>query len=109
VVSIIALVVAIVGLVFVFIPPVSGFAWILVPSAFVLSIIGLFLRGAKWPAVIGLIVSMIAAIVGIVMLVTLLIGSVSNIVRDIDEAMPDVPALPHTATEEEDGGALNAS
>ena len=33
----------------------SGFAWILVPVAFVLSIIGLFLRGAKWPAVMGLI------------------------------------------------------
>lgn len=94
VVSIIALVVAIVGLVVAIIPAVSGFAWILVPAAFVLSIIGLSLRGAKWPAVTGLLVSIIAAIVGIVMLVTFLVASVGNVVDDIDDAIPDVPALP---------------
>lgn len=94
VVSIIALVVAIAGLVFVFIPAVSGFAWILVPVAFVLSIIGLFLRGAKWPAVTGLVVSIIAAIVGIVMFVTFLIGSLGTVFDEIDEAIPDVPVFP---------------
>jgi hypothetical protein len=94
VVSIIALVVAIVGLVFVFIPAVSGFAWILVPVAFVLSLIGLFLRGAKWPAVTGLVVSIIAAIIGIVMFVTFLIGSLGNLVDEIDDSLPDVPVFP---------------
>ena len=94
VVSIIALVVAIVGLVFAFIPAVSGFAWILVPAAFVLSLIGLFLRGAKWPAVTGLVVSIIAAIVGIVMFVTFLIGSLGTVFDEIDEAIPDVPVFP---------------
>lgn len=94
VVGIIALVAAIVGLVVALIPAVSGFAWILVPAAFVLSIIGLSLRGAKWPAVTGLVVSIIAAIVGIVMLVTFLVASVGNVVDEIDEAIPDVPALP---------------
>lgn len=94
VVSIIALVVAIVGLVFAFIPAVSGFAWILVPVAFVLSLIGLFLRGAKWPAVTGLVVSIIAAIVGIVMFVTFLIGSLGTVFDEIDEAIPDVPVFP---------------
>ncbi|PWC05241.1 DUF2510 domain-containing protein [Agromyces badenianii] len=94
VVGIIALVIAVVGLVFAFIPAVSGVAWILVPVAFVLSIVGLFLRGAKWPAVTGLIVSIIAAVVGLVMFVAFLIGSVGNAIDDIDEAIPDVPALP---------------
>ncbi|MEV1129273.1 DUF308 domain-containing protein [Agromyces sp. NPDC049794] len=94
VVGIIAFVVAIVALVVPLIPAVSGFAWILVPAAFVLSIIGLSLRGAKWPAVMGLVVSIVAAIVGIVMLVTFLIGSVGNVVDEIDDAIPDVPALP---------------
>ncbi|MFD4421376.1 DUF2510 domain-containing protein [Agromyces sp. NPDC058484] len=94
VVGIIALVVAIVGLVFAFIPAVSGFAWILVAVAFVLSIIGLFVRGAKWPAAAGLVVSIIAAIVGIVMFVTFLIGSVGSVIDDIDEAIPDVPVFP---------------
>lgn len=94
VVGIIALVVAVVGLVFTFIPAVSGFAWILVPVAFVLSFIGLFLRGAKWPAITALVVSLVAAVVRIVMLITALIGSVGNLVGDIDEVIPDVPALP---------------
>lgn len=94
VVSVIALVVAIVGLVVALLPAVSGFAWILVPAAFVLSIIGLALRGAKWPAVTGLVVSIIAAIAGIVMLITFMIGSVGNVVDEIDDAIPDVPALP---------------
>lgn len=94
VVSIIALIAAIVGLVFVFIPAVSGVAWILVPIAFVLSLIGLFLRGAKWPAITGLVVSIIAAIVGIVMIVTFLIGSVGNVVDEFDDSIPDVPVFP---------------
>lgn len=94
VVSIIALVFAIVGLLAAVIPPLSGFAWILVPVAFVLSIVGLSLRGAKWPAVIGLVVSIVAAVVGIVMLVTFLIGSIGTVVGEIDDAIPDVPVFP---------------
>ncbi|MGR0221350.1 DUF2510 domain-containing protein [Agromyces sp. ZXT2-6] len=94
VVGIIALGVAIVGLVFAFIPALSGFAWILVPVAVVLSIIGLSLRGPKWPAVTGLVVSLIAAVVGVVMLVTSVIGSIGTALDEIDEAIPDVPGLP---------------
>jgi hypothetical protein len=94
VVGVIALGVAIVGLVFAFIPALSGFAWILVPVAFVLSIIGLSVRGAKWPAVTGLVVSIIAAVVGVVMLVNFVIGSVGTALDEIDEAIPDVPGLP---------------
>lgn len=103
VVGIIGLVVAIVGLVITFIPAVSGFAWILVPVAFVLSLIGLFLRGAKWAAVTGLIVSIIAGIVGIVMFVTLLIGSLGNVFDEIDDSIPDVPVFPLPG--EDDPGA----
>ncbi|MDQ0893515.1 DUF2510 domain-containing protein [Agromyces ramosus] len=94
VVGIIALVVAVVGLVFVFIPAVSGFAWVVVPIAFVLSIIGLSLRGAKWPAVTGLVVSIIAAVVGIVMFVTFLIGSLGNVFDEIEDSIPEVPVFP---------------
>lgn len=94
VVGIIALGVAIVGLVFAFIPALSGVAWILVPVAFVLSIIGLSLRGPKWPAVTGLVVSILAAVVGIVMFVTSVIGSIGTALDEIDEAIPDVPGLP---------------
>lgn len=94
VVGVIALGVAIVGLVFAFIPALSGLAWILVPVAIVLSIIGLSLRGAKWPAVTGLVVSIIAAVVGVVMFVASVIGSIGTALDELDEAIPDVPGLP---------------
>lgn len=102
VVGIIALGVAIVGLVFTFIPALSGVAWILVPVAFVLAIIGLSLRGAKWPAVTGLVVSILAAVVGVVMLVNFVVGSIGTALDEIDEAIPDVPGLPLPGQDEPD-------
>ncbi|WP_173923328.1 DUF2510 domain-containing protein [Agromyces sp. Marseille-P2726] len=100
IVGVIALLLAILGLVITFIPATSGFAWILVPVAFVLSIIGLFLRGAKWAAVTALVVSIIAAIVGVVMFVTFLIGSLGTVFDEIDDTLPDVPVFPQPAPED---------
>ena len=64
VVGIIALAVAVVGFVFACIPFVQVVGWILLPIAFVLAIVGLFLKGRKWPAITALIVSIVGAIVG---------------------------------------------
>jgi hypothetical protein len=94
VVGIIALVAAIAGLVFMFVPAATGVAWILVAAAFVLSLVGLSLRRAKWAPITGLVVSVIAAIVGVVMLVTLLLGAVGELFSGIDDAVPDVPVFP---------------
>ena len=91
VVGIIAILVAIVAFLLVFLPAASGFAWIFVGVAFVLSLIGLFLRGAKWPAIIGLVISVIAAVTGIVMFVGFLIGSIGDV---IDDTIPEVPVFP---------------
>ena len=35
----------------------------LLPIAFVLSIVALFMKGAKWPAITGLVVSIVGTIV----------------------------------------------
>ncbi|TYL54003.1 DUF2510 domain-containing protein [Agromyces mariniharenae] len=94
VVGIIALVVAIAGFVFAVIPDVMGVAWILLPVAFVLSLVGLFARGAKWPAITGLIISIVATIVGIVVFVNALIGSFGDVWDTIDEAIPDATDVP---------------
>ena len=97
VVGIIATLVAIVGFLLVFLPAASGFAWIFISVAFVLSLVGLSLRSAKWPAVIGLVISIIAAVAGIVMFVTFLIGSVGDV---IDDAIPEVPVFPQPAPDD---------
>jgi hypothetical protein len=94
VVGIIALVVAIAGFVFACIPDVMGVAWILLPVAFVLALVGLFARGAKWPAITGLIISIVATIVGIVVFVNALIGSFGDVWDTIDDAIPDATDIP---------------
>jgi hypothetical protein len=94
VVGIIALVVAIAGLVFACIPDVMGVAWILLPVAFVLSLVGLFSRGAKWPAITGLVVTIVATVVGIVVFVNALIGSFGDVWDTIDDAIPDASDIP---------------
>jgi hypothetical protein len=94
VVGIIALVVAIAGFVFACIPDVMGVAWILLPVAFVLALVGLFSRGAKWPAITGLIISILATVVGIVVFVNALIGSFGDVWDTIDDAIPDATDIP---------------
>ncbi|WP_448006116.1 DUF2510 domain-containing protein [Agromyces bauzanensis] len=93
VVGIIALIVAVAGFVVACIPAVLGFAWILLPIAFVLSLVGLFLRGAKWPAVTGLVVSILGTIVGIAVFVSLVAGSFTDVFEQIEDAIPDASEL----------------
>jgi Protein of unknown function (DUF2510) len=64
VVGIVALVLAGIGFIFACIPFVQVVGWVLLPIAFVLSIVALFLRGGKWPAITALILSIVGAIVG---------------------------------------------
>ncbi|MEV7632925.1 hypothetical protein AB0N64_11005 [Microbacterium sp. NPDC089318] len=67
VVALIAMIVAIVGFIFACIPGALIVGWILLPIAFVLSIVSLFLKGErKWMGVVGLIVSIMGTIVGFV-------------------------------------------
>jgi hypothetical protein len=66
VLGIVALALAGLGFVFACIPFVQVIAWILLPIAFVLSIVALFLPGRKWPAITALAVSVVGGIVGAV-------------------------------------------
>lgn len=67
VVALIAMIVAIVGFIFACIPGALIVGWILLPIAFVLSIVSLFLKGErKWMGVVGLVVSIVGTIVGFV-------------------------------------------
>ncbi|MDF2575315.1 MAG: hypothetical protein K0S05_2227 [Agromyces sp.] len=66
IVGIVALGIAVIGFVFACIPFVQVVAWFLLPIAFILSIVALFLTGGKWPAIAGLIVSVVGAVVGAV-------------------------------------------
>lgn len=83
VVALVAMIVAIVGFIFACIPGALIVGWILLPIAFVLSIVSLFLRGdRKWMGVVGLIVSIIGTIVGFVVFFAVMAGVTSEAIAD---------------------------
>ncbi|MFD5224170.1 hypothetical protein ACFWHT_00975 [Microbacterium sp. NPDC058342] len=67
VLAMVAMIVAIVGFLFACIPGALIVGWILLPIAFVLSIVSLFLKGdRKWMGIVGLVVSIVGTIVGLI-------------------------------------------
>lgn len=63
--GLIALIVAIVGFVFACIPGALIVGWVLLPTAFVLGIVAVCLKGSKWQAVTAIVLSIVGTIVGI--------------------------------------------
>ena len=88
VLGIVALVLAAVGFVFACIPVVQIVAFFLLPIAFVLSIVALFLEGEKWPAITGLVVSILGGIVGAVVFVIVTLGVIGQVVES--GAIPEI-------------------
>lgn len=87
VLAIIALVTAIVGFVFACVPGALIVGWVLLPIAFVLSIVALFLRGKKWPAIVGLVVAVVGTVVGFVVFFVI----IANAARDAFKDLPTAP------------------
>jgi hypothetical protein len=114
--GIVALVVAVVGFIFACIPVVQVVGWILLPIALVLSIVALFLKGRKWPAITALVVSILGFIVGAVVAATVAFFGVvvnSGVIQDeIREGLEEefgtpVPTAPATPDGSEEGAAAD--
>lgn len=83
VVALVAMIVALVGFVFACIPGALMVGWILLPIAFVLSIVSLFLKGdRKWMGVVGLIVSIVGTIVGFIVFFALMATSIDQAIDE---------------------------
>lgn len=77
VLALIAAIVALVGFIFACMPGALIVGWILLPIAFVLSIVSLFLKGdKKWLGIVGLILSIIGTIVGVIVFLGVIASSV---------------------------------
>lgn len=77
VLGLIGLIAAAGGVVLSCIPPLSLVGWVVLGVAFVISLVSLFFRRAKWPGIVGISVTAIGAILAVaVSLVTLGIGSI---------------------------------
>ncbi|MGR2753366.1 DUF2510 domain-containing protein [Agromyces arachidis] len=79
VLGVVALVAAGIGFVLACIPFVQVIAWIVLPIAFVLSLVALFLEGRKWPAITALVVSIVGGIVGALVFTFVTLGVLGQI------------------------------
>lgn len=79
VLGLVAFIISIVGFVFACIPGALILGWILLPIAFILSIVALFFKGkTKSLALTGLIVSIVGTIVGAVVFITVIATSIDE-------------------------------
>ena len=95
---------AVIGVVLACIPPVALAGWVLLGIALVVSVVSLFLRGAKWPGIAGLSVAIVgSALAGAVALVTLgLTAAVEAGGGSTPAPSPSASAAPTSATDPSD-------
>ncbi|UJP09379.1 DUF5067 domain-containing protein [Microbacterium sp. KUDC0406] len=99
VLALVALITAVVGFIFACVPGALIVGWVLLPIAFVLSIVSLFLKGdKKWMGIVGLILSIVGTIVGFVVFFATLSAAVDDAFGGSDT----------TVTQPEDGESVNA-
>lgn len=65
VLGLVGLIAAVVGVVLACIPPIAVVGWVVLGLAFVVSLVSLFLRGAKWPGVTGMAVTAFGTILAL--------------------------------------------
>ncbi|MGK4186588.1 tripartite tricarboxylate transporter TctB family protein [Rothia koreensis] len=85
VLGVVALVAAVVGFVFACIPGALIVGWILLPIAFILGIVSLFLTGkGKWPGLTAIIVSIVGTVIGFVVFIGVVGSSIDDAIHDND-------------------------
>ncbi|MDS2172223.1 hypothetical protein Q7C18_05905 [Nesterenkonia sp. CL21] len=96
VLGIIALITAILGTIFACVPGALILGWVLLPIAFVLALVSLFLKGKKRGAgIVGLIVSVVGTVVGVIVFFAVVADA-------FDDAFSDETTV--SAPEEDEGG-----
>lgn len=83
--GIIGLAVSGIGFVLACIPFTVLFAWIVLPIGLVLSIVALFMKGAKWAGITGLSIAVVGLIVAAIVSFVSFIVAVAELERGIDE------------------------
>ncbi|WP_460797653.1 DUF2510 domain-containing protein [Microbacterium sp. GXF0217] len=102
----IALGVAALGFLLACIPATVIVGLILLPIALILSIVALFMKGAKWPAITGLILAVVGGIIGTVVLVVTLVSVGMQAIEDISDTT--VSASPQDEADDSDDAADDA-
>lgn len=111
VLALVALIVAAVGFIFACIPGALILGWILLPIAFILSIVSLFLKGrGKALGVIGLVVSVVGTVVGFIVFFAVVSTAFDDAFNDGDVTVVEQPTeeTDEVSEEEEEPAAAEA-
>ncbi|TGD30811.1 hypothetical protein EB835_11400 [Brevibacterium sp. S22] len=100
--GIIAFIVAVVGFIFACVPGALIVGWVLLPAAFLLSIISFFLKGKKGFSIAALIISVVGTIVGILVFFFVVASSFDEAFSD--EVSADTPVQEADSAAVEEGG-----
>jgi len=80
---------AVVGTILACIPPfLAGFGYLLLFAAFVVSLIAIFQKAKKWPAIVGLALSIVGGILGGVMSFLFFVNMANDIASDLPSDFP---------------------
>jgi hypothetical protein len=85
--GIVGLVLAVAGTILACVPGVLVAGWVMLPIALIVSIVSLFIKGRKWPGIVGLIVSVVGAGVAAVAFFFLLVDAVDDAIGDIQVSL----------------------
>ncbi|HWV49436.1 MAG TPA: hypothetical protein VN035_08265, partial [Microbacterium sp.] len=96
----IALGAAALGFILACIPMTAIIALVLLPIALILSIVALFMKGAKWPAITGLILAVVGGIIGAIVLVVTLVSAGVQALDEISDT--SVSSSPQDDTDDAD-------
>ena len=103
----IALGVAALGFLLACIPATVIVGLILLPIGLILSIVALFMKGAKWPAITGLILAVVGGIIGTIVLIVTLVSVGMQAIDEISDTT--VSASPQDEADDTDDAADGAA
>jgi hypothetical protein len=99
VLALVALIVSIIGFIFACVPGALIVGWILLPIAFILSIVSLFLKGTgKGLGIAGLVISIVGTIVGVVVFFSVVAVAIDDAIGG-DTTVVEEPATSEEAVE----------
>lgn len=105
IIGLIALGAAVLGTILACIPFTMVAGWILLPIAFVLSIIAFFIAGKKWAPITAISISVVGTIIAIVVAIIVATVALSSYVEEVAVPSPSVSSAPSDAPSDEPSDA----
>ena len=79
------------GFILACIPGVLIAGWVLLPIGLILSIVAFFFKGAKWPAITGVILAVVGGIVAVIVAIAVIVSSAQQAFEEFEDTITQSP------------------